>query len=133
VQFSWPDLLTVASRPLVPRYYVGRLWPAQSNANNRECGGWIHILGLDYDVPVGDILNLGKEQVIHTFAEITYNDGMGGATVDHDWSHCLFGVSTRIPCGAVTLIPELNYQISMDDSVNQNNEFWCALNVEYKF
>ncbi|MFH0893813.1 MAG: hypothetical protein V2A54_05195 [Bacteroidota bacterium] len=133
MNFSWPKLLTIGSRPLVPSYYVGKLWPAQSNANNSACGGWVHILGLGYDVPVANLFTVGQEQLIHLSAELVYNDGMGGKTVDHDWSHCVFGISTDIPFGVLILKPELNYQISMDDSVNKSNEFWCALNVLYKF
>ncbi len=133
VKFSWPKLFTVGGNALVPSYYVGKLWPARSNADNSECGGWAHIFGLGYDLPVADLLAVGQTQIIHLSTELVYNDGMGGADVDHDWSNVVFGISTDIPFGAITLKPELNYQISMDRSVNEENELWCTLNVSYKF
>jgi hypothetical protein len=49
VQFSWPHAYMVGDSRLVPNYYVGQLWPAKSEAVNKDSGGWIHILGLDYE------------------------------------------------------------------------------------
>ena len=133
VGFSWPNLVSVGDSALVLSYYVGGLWPAKSGGANRTAAGWVHIFGLSYDLPVANLLTEGQEQIIHLSAEQVYNDGMGGASIDHDWSHAVFSISTCIPVGAVTLRPDLNYQISMDDSVNENNELWCGLSLSYSF
>jgi hypothetical protein len=131
--FSWPNLVTIGGRALVPSYYVGRLWPAKGGGLNRTAAGWIHILSLGYDLPVANLLAEGKDQVIHLSAEMAYNDGMGGAPIDHDWSHAVLRICTGIPVGDVTISPDLNYQISMDDSVNEENELWCGLSMSYRF
>jgi len=133
VGFSWLRLIPLGNSALVPSYYVGKVWPARSDAINRECGGWVHILGLSYDLSVPGFLPGKSEQVIHLSTEMVYNDGMGGGSVDHDWSHVLLGISTGIAIGDVTIRPELNYQISMDDSVNDENELWCGLSISYRF
>lgn len=76
------------------------------------------------------------QQILHLLAEVVYNDGIGPAddVVDHDWSHVLFSVST--PFGIsdnLTLTPALYYQLSMDDSVNDDDETWVGLSMTYKF
>jgi choline-glycine betaine transporter len=75
----------------------------------------------------------GQKQVFRFSGDITYNDGFGGKAVDHDWSHAVLGVSTELGMGNLTITPSLNYQISMDDSVNRENEVWCGLNLTYRF
>lgn len=131
--FSWPNLIVIGGNPLVPSYYVGGLWPAKSDAVNRKTGGWVHILGLGYDLSVSDLLIEGRIQMINLSAEMVYNGGMGGDRIDHDWSHVVLGASTSIAVGDIAIRPELNYQISMDDSVNEENELWCGLSISYSF
>ena len=133
VSLSWPNLIAIGDRPLVPSYYVGRLWPSKSGGDNRSAAGWIHIFGLGYDLPVPNFPAEDQEQVIHLAAEIVYNDGMGGGSIDHDWSHAVLSISTDIEIGNLTLRPDLNYQVSMDDSVNDEDELWCGLSIPYKF
>jgi len=67
-------------------------------------------------------------------ADITYNDGYGGAGVDHDWSRANLGVSTSFQMADnLDFTPALYYQISMDDSVNDEDEVWTSLGLTYKF
>jgi len=57
-----------------------------------------------------------------------------GKTVDHDWSHVVFGASTDYKLAENTyLTPGMYFQKSMDDSVNKSNEFWVKLGVKYLF
>ena len=65
-----------------------------------------------------------------------YNDGVGpgGNVVDHDWTNAVFGVSTGIDLAEnVSLTPGVYHQISMDDTVNNENETWATLSMTYKF
>ncbi len=78
-------------------------------------------------------------------AELVYNGGFApgsatksglvdGKTVDHDWSHVVFGASTDYKLAENTyLTPGMYFQKSMDDSVNKNNEFWLKLGLKYLF
>jgi hypothetical protein len=131
-QFSWPNLLPA---DIVPSYTVGKLWPARSDsAVRKRIGGWVHVLGLGYDWTIPDILPCGSEQVVSLMADLTYNDGYGAASADHDWSHATLGASTSFEIADnLTFTPALYYQISMDDSVNDEDEVWTGLSLTYKF
>jgi len=129
VQFSWPQAYMVRDNRVVPSYYVGKLWPAKSNAVNKDSGGWIHIFGLDYEFWLSGI---GVEkQVACLSAELVYNDGMLYA--DHDWSDAVFGVGTTWRDGPLTVKPEFKYQVSLEETVNDEDEFWGSVSVSYKF
>ena len=131
VGFAWPELCPAG---IVPSYYVCKLWAARSNsALGEDYEGWIHIFGLGYDLKTPGILPDTAEQVFKLSAAAVYNDGAGGATVDHDWSHILWGVSTSIEAGPGAFTPAVYYQTSMDDSVNTQDEFWAGLSYAIKF
>jgi hypothetical protein len=127
--FSWPKLL--GNIGLSPNYYFGRLWPTRSQSNLEGCEGFIHVFGLGYDLVIPDFRGTGKNQTFKLSGDITYNDGFGG--VEHDWSHVVFGAGTCFENNRISITPYVNYQISMDDSVNEENEIWCGLNSTYRF
>ncbi len=129
----WPKAFTIADSPLVPSYYAGALWSSESNSDVRGVEGFVHVLGLAYDLGVTNFWPNGQKQVFRFSGDITYNDGFGGKEVDHDWSHTVIGVSTNLEMGNLMMTPSVNYQISMDDSVNDEDELWCGLNVTYRF
>jgi len=128
---AWPDICPAG---FVPHYYVGKIWPSRSNsALGGNYGGWIHIFGLSYDLTVAGILPDTEEQVITLMTDLVYNDGFGSATADHDWSHMTFGAKTDVPVGQMTFTPALYYQMSMDDSVNSEDELYALLSFSYSF
>jgi hypothetical protein len=131
--FFWPQLVSAGDNPIIPTYYLGYIWASEHDSNIRGCEGFIHVFGLGYDLGVPDFWPGGKQQAFRLFGDITYNDGFAGSTIDHDWSHVLFGISTSLGQGNLTLTPTLNYQISMDDSVNREDELWCSVNATYRF
>jgi hypothetical protein len=131
VQFAWPSICPAG---VVPSYYVGKIWPAKSDsALTGEYSGWVHIFGLGYDLELADITPEATDQVVNLIAAAVYNDGFAGATVDHDWSHILLGASTGIEIGPGAFTPALYYQVSMDDSVNSEDEFWTSLSYKLSF
>jgi hypothetical protein len=137
---SLPKLIPVG---IVPSYVLVKLWPSDSGsysgANSPLGGtasGFAHIFMLDYPLTVGGILPETPEQVLNLHAEVVFNDGVGpaGQPVDHDWSNAVFGVSTGVDLAEnVTLTPGVFHQISMDSSVNDDNETWGTLSMTYKF
>ncbi len=131
-QFSWPELLPAG---IVPNYTVGKLWPARSgSAALKHIGGWVHVLGLGYDLTMPGIGPETPEQVVSLMADVTYNDGYGSAGADHDWSHATVGASTSFEVAEnLDFTPGVYYQISMDDSVNPNDEVWTSLSLTYGF
>jgi len=132
VQFSWPDILP---EDIVPSYYVGKLWPAKSgSAVLKDVGGWVHVVGLAYDWTIPSILPGSTEHVVNLIADLTYNDGYNGADVDHDWSHATLGASTSFEIAEnLNFTPALYYQMTMDDSVNNEDEIWTHLSLTYQF
>jgi len=124
VSVAFPSLLKIGDSALVPSYYIGKLWPTSTGAG--EVAGGYHSFALSYDLAIPD-----TDYVISLFSDINYNDGLFGA--DHDFSHATFGVSTSVDCGPVSVTPFLNYQLSMDDSVNPEDELYGGLSVSYSF
>ena len=135
VSFSWPE---ICPEGIVPKYTIVRMWPALGDAE-QSChnnGGWWHLLGLGYDLAVPGLMPDTPEQVLHLSVETAYNDSVyaGGKSVDHDWSHAVFGVATNFDLGNdLTFTPGIYYQSSWDDSVNPSDEYWTTLTVKYKF
>lgn len=128
-QLSWPRVLMFGDSRFVPSYYVGKLWPAKSTIANKDQEGWIHIFGLDYEFWV---FGIGVEkQVAFLSAEAVYNDGM--LVADHKWSDVVFGAGTNWRDGAMTVRPEVKYQVSLDDKVNRENELWGEISISFKF
>jgi len=127
--FSWPKLLGDAS--LVPSYYVGCIWACRAHSGLSGITGFIHVFGLAYDLKVDDFWPGGQEQSFRFSGDITYNDGFGG--VDQDWSHAVLGLSTSLGSGNLGITPYINYQISMEDTVNSEDELWSGVNFTYRF
>lgn len=139
VEVSLPDLCPAG---VVPSYYVGRIWPAKSGKPSARkvdlipgnYAGWVHIFGLSYDWKLPGLSPDTPEQVISLSAAAVYNDGFAGGTVDHDWSHALFGVSTSFELAEnVQLTPAFYYQSSWEDSVNPEDEMIFSIGASCKF
>lgn len=133
IGFCWPELITVGNSSLTTNYYFGSLWPSRSNSPLSGCEGFIHVFGLGYDLTLPTFWAGKKEQTFSFFGDITYNDGFGGKSVDSDWSHAVIGVRTNLGSGNLTVTPAIYYQISMDDSVNDEDELWCGISLTYSF
>lgn len=129
LQLSWPKAYTDGDTRIVPRYYAGKLWPAKSGAVNSDVGGWIHILGIDYEFW---LFGAGAEkQVACISAEAVYNDGM--LISEHSWSDIVFGIGTTLREGPLTVRPEIKYQVSLEEAVNNKDEIWGGMTISYKF
>jgi hypothetical protein len=136
---AWPKVLGVEG--LVPSYTIVKMWPSQHDQLNvdHETGGtpsaFAHILALDYAWNITCPLT-NKPRAINLHSEAVYNDGVGpmGQNVDHDWSDVVFGASTDFDLAKnFVFTPGLFYQISMDESVNSDDQLWTELMLKYKF
>ena len=131
--FFWPELVAVGDGSITPSYYIGVIWGSRSDTHLKECEGVIHIFGANYDFAIPNFWPDGTEQGFRVHGDITYNDGFAGKTIEHEWSHATLAVSTNITKGNLTITPVVNYQISMEDSVNPEDEFWCGITATYRF
>ncbi len=139
VALSWPEICPAG---IVPSYTILAMWPSEGDSAARKNAGVAHVLGLGYDLTVPGLLPETPEQTVHLSLDVVYNDGVApgvvigsaSGTVDHDWSHAVFGVSTDFKVADnLTFTPGLYYQSSWEDTVNDSDELWCALSMKYKF
>jgi hypothetical protein len=126
--FSWPDLCPMG---VVPHYALIRMWPSKGGGPAADLGGFIHVFGFGYDF---DVPGLPDQSMTFTW-DMTYNDGtgLGDGSVDHDWSHMVWGLSTAVDFGPGKFTPALYWQKSMDSSVNTEDEFWTTLSYSISF
>jgi hypothetical protein len=137
--FSWPEICPAG---VVPSYTLVRMWKSESGhpssqpaLTSNDISGWVHILGLGYDLPVEDLLPDLPEQILHLSAAFVWNEGAGGPGVDHDYSHTVFGVSTDFDLGNnLTLTPGVYHQNTPEKSVNADEDLtWASVGLKYAF
>jgi hypothetical protein len=133
---SWPNAIPGG---VVPSYVLVKLWPQNSGTLGDNASGWAHIFMLDYALSVQPILPDTDEQVLRLHSELVFNDGVHplgdyAPNVDSDWSNLTIGIETDFDLGNnMCLTPGLYQQISMDESVNDEDETWVNLSLKYKF
>jgi hypothetical protein len=138
---SWPEICPAG---VVPSYTLVRMWKAKSGPYigpggsvnpTHDISGWVHILGLGYDLPVEDLLPDLPEQVLHLSSALVYNEGAGASGVDHDWSHFVLGVSTDFDLGNnLTLTPGVYHQHTFEYTVNPDEDLtWASVGLKYAF
>jgi hypothetical protein len=140
---SMPNICPIGT---VPSYTVIKMWASESDSASSSLSGWIHVIGLDYALTLDGFIGNNPEQVIDLKWDVTYNGSAGvpgtllpGGTidpsnVDHDWSHMTFGISTGIDLpDAGTITPGVFYQVTMDKSVNNEDELWTGISYNLNF
>ncbi len=129
LSLAWPQ---VFGGELVPHYTLAYSWSGRPGPTTgwltSGAEGFVHMPGVDYKFHMG-------EQPMVFSANAIFNDGVYGEAVDHDWAAIVWGLSTSFKCPmtGAKITPSLYYQTSMDDSVNENDEFWTGLSYTYKF
>lgn len=143
--FSMPKVTGVEG--LVPTYVLVKLWPNSSDSwtgAGKPAGltggssGFAHIFMLDYQFAIPGPISSIPEQIIKLHSELVFNDGVDprpmGPGVDHDWSNLVLGASTDFDLGNnITLTPAVYHQLSFEDTVNENDEWWATLGAKYGF
>lgn len=129
LDLSWPELL---GGKIVPVYQLAYYYAAHGEGviAAAQIEGFSHLFGFSCEVPSLEIIDNPL-----TFSwDITYNDGQGSSTYDHDWSHMTWAVSTSFDdVFGATLTPALYYQTSMEKSVNPEDEFWVGVSYGFDF
>jgi hypothetical protein len=133
---SMPNVTQV--KGLVPSYAAIKMYPAFSAQTgvNGNASGWMHVAMLDYTFAVPGVTPDVPEQVFKLHSEILYNGGVSpyNTTVDPDWSHAAFGISTDVGLGyGFTLTPGVYYQHTFEETVNTENEAWATIGLRYAF
>ncbi len=125
-----PDLM---DNGIIPHFAIFQMWPAHSDAQGfaADYSGTIYLMGFNYDFEA----EASMENPVTFGWDIVYNDGTGGATVDHDWSHMVWSLSTAMTCPmtGAQVTPAVYFQNSFDDSVNTEDELWASLSYSFSF
>ena len=136
-EFSWPEICPFGT---VPSYTIIRAWPSEGDSSIQGYGGWLHIFGIGYDLTVPDLISTGTDRILNLSADMVYNNGYapgpaaGGASVDSNVSHFLFGAAMDIDITEnLIYTPGVYYQVSLEDTVNNEDETWFSLNLRYEF
>jgi hypothetical protein len=116
---------------IVPHFGVFQMWNAKSYSGNTFTGGTIYLMGLGY----GFTLDQAPELPMNFTWDIVYNDGVGGGTIDHDWSHMVWGLNTSMTCPmtGAKIVPGVYFQNSFEDTVNTQDELWASISYAFSF
>jgi hypothetical protein len=127
-EISMPVLI---GNGIVPRAGIYQMWNSESGGANSGAAGTIYAMGFGYDFN----LDQAPELPMNFSWDIVYNDGTGASTVDHDWSHMVWGLSTSMTCPATggTIAPAIYFQNSFESTVNDDDELWAGISYSLSF
>jgi hypothetical protein len=93
--------------------------------------------GLKYEMPLSGVTVGGAGVGVNWGADVVYNSGItvgGVEAVKSGVSAVTFGVNSALSVGGgVVVTPSVNYQVSVEETVNPENQFWATLGVAYGF
>lgn len=90
-------------------------------------------LGIDCAIPVHALLPWQKEQFLNVYLETFYNDGYKPLETKAGFSHIAVGVHTTFEWHGINMTPNFNYQWTLEDTINRENEFWYTFALSYNF
>lgn len=123
-----PNILAFGSVSLTPSYYLGYLWKAHSGGPE---DGYFHVLGLSADMELAAIIPGSDGTGVSLYGDLTYNSGAFG--VESGFSHATIGVSANVDFAGLYISPSANYQFSMEDTVNDENDAWFTISIGLTF
>lgn len=89
-----------------------------------------------YAMPLSGV-SLGTAGVsLNWNADVVYNSGFKVGGVEQVKSGVAavdFGVNAPVQAGSFVVTPSVNYQVSVEETVNPDNQFWATLGVSYGF
>jgi hypothetical protein len=91
---------------------------------------------LGYGLPLSGVTVGGAGVDVNWNAGVVYNTGFKVNDVERvksGVSAVQFGVSSDVKAGRVVVTPSVNYQVSVEDTVNDENEFWATVGVAWGF
>jgi hypothetical protein len=129
--WEWYGKFTLSKMPLQPHAYFYYGVPKR-RANGTE--GWMTCLGGSHSCELGAMPCFGStDPMTLTFTgDVWYNGGEFYSGVDTGWTHAVFGSSLTIPLPCnFSFTPGVYYQVSMEDTINEDDEWWTQLSLAY--
>jgi hypothetical protein len=126
--FEGYGVFTLSSLPLSPYFGAYYGWPKHSSVGGE---GWNTTIGVSHSVPLGGLCICGSDPLtLDLAADVWYNGGQ--YNFETGWSHATFGASTTIPLPCnFEFTPGVWYQLSMEDDINDEDEWWASLSLAY--
>ncbi|RKY05850.1 MAG: hypothetical protein DRP56_08455 [Planctomycetota bacterium] len=129
--FAEVSMPNIIGNGFTPRAAWYQMWNSKSGGANSGAAGGIFAVGFAY----GFGFDQAPEVPLSFSWDIVYNDGTGHETIDHDWSHMVFGLSTAfdVPSIGGKLAPAIYWQSSFEDTVNEDDELWAGISYSLSF
>lgn len=124
-----PGLIPLGSSELTPYATIYYSFAAHDHAADKDQKLTWYKIGLDFSTP----LELTEKQTLDLYLETFANDGSGAFNVASGFSHIATGMSTTFDLAGFRLTPALNYQWTLEDLVNDEDEFWASLSASITF
>jgi len=119
--FKLPSLLAINEIKIKPFTTVYYSFPAHENEADQE-GYWLKV-GMDASMAVSGFNSENMNFLVESFL----NDGGAGFQVDPGWSHIRAMYAIAFNIGGFKIKPSVNYQWSLEDTVNTEDEFWAEV------
>lgn len=121
---------TLSQLPLAPHAYFYYAYPEVSSAG---CEGWSTCLGGSHSCELGAFPCFGSTDPMSlTFTGDVWYNGGSMYDINTGWACAVFGSALTVPLAHnLTFTPGVYYQVSMEDTVNEENEFWTQLSLAY--
>ncbi len=104
-------------------------WPVKSGPDD---GLWVK-LGMNCDLSILPAPSGQEKRTLGLYVESFRNDGAQGSEVNPGWSHIAAGASTTFEFRGMDLTPGINYQWTLEETVNEEDEFWFTFSISYAF
>jgi hypothetical protein len=125
---AMPNLLKSDRISVVPGWAVYHWIPERGGAFNN---GSVHDFSLTTQWETRTLWSAEQRQSYTLTTAVDYNDGVFNSRPG--WSHQVNSLAVSFGAGPFTITPSINYQVSMEKTVNPENELWGTLSVALKF
>jgi len=118
--------------PFKPHIEAHYGWPSDSD---RSGEGWSTSLGIEHMYPLKDVSLCGiKPLGIKLTGDIWYNGGELYTRSETGWSFATFAAAMPIPIAEnMMFIPAVYYQWSIEDTLNDDDEVYASLTLQYNW
>jgi hypothetical protein len=125
-------IFTLSKLPLAPHF--GAYYALPYN-DDKKGEGWLIDIGVTHMQPIPgcEMLCLPPTALILS-ADLWYNGGAWSGRVDPGWAYAEFKAMMPIPLREnLTLIPGVTYQLSIEDTVAEDDEIYANVALQYKW
>lgn len=125
-------IFTFSKLPLSPHF--GAYYATPYN-DDKAGEGWMTDIGVTHmhPIPGCEMLCIPQTALI-LGADLWYNGGAWSGNVDPGWAYAEFKALMPIPLEEnLTLIPGVTYQLSIEDTVDDEDELYANIALQYKW